>query len=70
MVHWSVSPVRVVSPGVRLSPQVIRHELSVVLQPEHQTIQVTDSITLPETLPRLAQNHGILFCMLVSLPYH
>jgi aminopeptidase N len=30
--------------------QVIRHELHVVLQPDHHTLQVTDSITLPETL--------------------
>jgi len=31
--------------------QIIRHELHVVLQPDHHTLQVTDSITLPETLP-------------------
>ena len=31
--------------------QMIRHELHVVLQPDHQTLQVTDSITLPATLP-------------------
>src|SRR5262252_7383114 len=30
--------------------QIIRHELHVVLQPDHHTLQVTDSITLPETL--------------------
>src|SRR5262245_7209617 len=30
--------------------QIIRHELHVVLQPDHRTLQVTDSITLPETL--------------------
>jgi aminopeptidase N len=30
--------------------QIIQHELHVVLQPGHQTIQVTDSITLPQTL--------------------
>jgi aminopeptidase N len=37
---------------VRVSArQIIQHELHVVLQPGHQTIQVTDSITLPETLP-------------------
>ena len=30
--------------------QVIQHELQVVLQPDHHTLQVTDSITLPETL--------------------
>src|SRR5206468_8666967 len=30
--------------------QIIRHELHVVLQPEHHTLQVTDSIMLPETL--------------------
>src|SRR5262249_22346119 len=29
---------------------IIRHELHVVLQPDHHTLQVTDSITLPETL--------------------
>ncbi len=33
--------------------QVIRHELHVVLQPDHHTLQVTDSITLPETLPSI-----------------
>lgn len=31
--------------------QIIRHELHVVLQSDHHTLQVTDSITLPETLP-------------------
>jgi aminopeptidase N len=31
--------------------QVIQHDLHVVLQPEHHTLQVTDSITLPEPLP-------------------
>ena len=31
--------------------QVIRHELHVVLQPDYHTLQVTDSVTLPETLP-------------------
>ncbi|HSX80219.1 MAG TPA: signal protein PDZ, partial [Candidatus Saccharimonadia bacterium] len=30
--------------------QVIRHELHVILQPDHHTLQVTDSITLPKTL--------------------
>src|SRR5437870_4359605 len=30
--------------------QIIRHELHVVLQPDHHTLQVTDSITLPEPL--------------------
>src|SRR5207249_10390462 len=28
--------------------QVIRHELHVVLQPDHHTLQVTDNIMLPE----------------------
>jgi hypothetical protein len=34
--------------------QVIQHELHVVVQPEHHTLQVTDRITLPE--PLLASN--------------
>src|SRR5262249_34464764 len=38
-------------PIVVSAHQVIRHELHVVLQPDHHTLQVTDSITLPETLP-------------------
>ena len=37
-------------PSVGLAHQIIRHELQVGLQPDHHTLQVTDSITLPETL--------------------
>ena len=37
-------------PSVGLARQIIRHELQVGLQPDHHTLQVTDSITLPETL--------------------
>src|SRR5262245_40845871 len=37
-------------PIVVSAHEIIRHELHVVLQPDHHTLQVTDSITLPETL--------------------
>jgi aminopeptidase N len=37
-------------PALVSAHQIIRHELHVVLQPEHHILQVTDSITLPETL--------------------
>ena len=35
-------------PILILAHEIIRHELHVVLQPDHHTLQVTDSITLPE----------------------
>jgi peptidase M1-like protein len=37
-------------PALVSAHQVIQHALHVVVQPEHHTLQVTDSITLPESL--------------------
>jgi Peptidase family M1 domain len=50
--------------------QIIRHELHVVLQPDHHTLQVTDRITLPETLhPSDAElNYFALHAGLSPLP--
>jgi aminopeptidase N len=42
---------RLLLPASVSAHQVIRHELHVVLRPDHHTLLVTDSITLPETLP-------------------
>jgi aminopeptidase N len=42
---------RLLLPASVSARQVIRHELHVVLRPDHHTLLVTDSITLPETLP-------------------
>jgi len=42
---------RLLLPALVSAHQVIRHELHVVLQPDHYTLLVIDSITLPETRP-------------------
>jgi aminopeptidase N len=57
-------------PILVLAHQIIRHELHVVLQPDHHTLQVTDSITLPEPLhPSDAQlKYFALYAGLSPLP--
>src|SRR5262245_29562895 len=51
---WSLALsllLRLLLPALVSAHEAIRHELHVVLQPDDHTLQVTDSITLPETLP-------------------